>query len=131
MSALDRSSLRRALLEAEPWLRSTDRGPRTVDAGACDRCDGPPRLLPTCGPVPWEALCRPCALRVGLDAWCDGHREHGRDVLRWAVSLPAHWDVAVTLWWVATGELRDTDLSRLRPHGELPPPLAAWLGPGP
>lgn len=120
MSDLDRAALREALLQAEPWLAATDRGPRAVDAGPCARCRTLPALLPTCGPVPWPALCRPCARAVGLDAWCDGHREEGREALRWAMALPDHWDVAVTLWWVATGELRRTEVRRLRDTTELP-----------
>jgi hypothetical protein len=101
----DRRQLRRALLAVEPWLGSTDWGPRAVDAGPCDRCGELPRLLPTCGPAAWPALCRTCASQVGLDAWCDGHQEEARQALAWAAGLPGHWDVAVTAWWVATGEV--------------------------
>jgi hypothetical protein len=100
-----RAALRRALREAEPWLAATDVGPQAVDAGPCDRCGQRPRLLPTCGPTPWPALCRDCADGVGLEAWCDGHADDGRAALAWARTLPSHWDVAVTVWWVATGEL--------------------------
>jgi hypothetical protein len=100
-----RAALRQALREVEPWLAATDVGPRAVDAGTCERCGRLPRLLPTCGPVPWSALCRDCAGQIGLDAWCDGHEEEGRAALAWAGSLPPHWDVAVTVWWVSTGEL--------------------------
>ena len=121
VSDVDRAGLRAALLRAEPWVAATDRGPRAVDAGTCDRCDVLPRLLPTCGPVPWPGLCRPCALAIGLDGWCEGHREQGRDALRWAVALPDHWDVAVVLWWVATGELRAAELRTL----EVPPSLSS------
>lgn len=126
MSALDRRALRAALAEAEPWLLADDVGPRAVDAGPCDRCGGPPRILPTCGPSAFEALCRDCALTLGLDAWCDGHREEGRAALRWAVGLPAAWDVAVALWWVATGEL-ELDALVWRRARMLPPAVAAAL----
>lgn len=105
MTPAQRSDLRRALLEVEPWLGATEVGPRAVDAGPCDRCGELPRLLPTCGPVAWPALCRSCGGQVGLEAWCDGHQDEGRWALAWATSLPDHWDRAVTLWWVATGEI--------------------------
>jgi hypothetical protein len=127
VSEVDRPALRAALLETEPWLGESHRGPRSVDAGACDRCRELPRLLPTCGPSGWEALCRTCALAVGLDAWCDGHRDDGREALRWAVALPTHWDVAVVLWWVATGELRTAQLRALRGIEELPGAVRALL----
>lgn len=127
MSGLDRRALRTALREAEPWLDDPARGPRAVDAGACDRCGELPRLLPTCGPVAAEALCRPCAVEVGLAAWCDGHREDGREALRWALRLPPHWDLAVTLWWVATGELRSIEPRTLRDAPTLPPGIRALL----
>jgi hypothetical protein len=100
-----RARLRRALREVEPWLAATEVGPQAVDAGMCDRCDLLPRLVPTCGPGPWPALCLACVEEVGLDAWCDGHEAEGRETLDWVGALPPHWDVAVTAWWVATGEL--------------------------
>ena len=56
-----------------------------------------------------------------------GHREQGRASLRWALALPAHWDVAVTLWWVATGELRSIEPRALARAGELPAPVRALL----
>lgn len=80
-------------------------GPRAVDAGTCQRCDLRPRVLPTCGPVAWAALCRDCGLEVGLEAWCDGHEDEARRLLAWADDLPAWWADAVVLWWVATGEV--------------------------
>lgn len=103
---LDRQALRAALLDAAPWLGATEVGPRAVDAGTCDRCGDQPRLLPTCGPGAPEALCRDCADASGDDAWCDGHRDDGREARAWADSLPERWADAVVLWWVATGELR-------------------------
>lgn len=102
----DRAGLRRALLTSYPWLGATDVGPRAVQAGECDRCGERPRLLPTCGPVPFEALCRPCAAELGSDAWCEGHADEGRAALAWAARLPDEWPVVVRLWWAATGELR-------------------------
>jgi hypothetical protein len=93
------------LSSAAPWTTATDIGPRAVDAGQCDRCDARPRLVPTCGPVAWRALCRDCALEVGLDAWCDGHAADGRDVLGRVARLPGWWGDAVVLSWVATGEV--------------------------
>jgi hypothetical protein len=108
--AVDRHALRRALLEAEPWLAETDVGPASVDAGACDRCGQAPRLLPTCGPAGDAALCRDCALEVGEDGWCDGHAEEGAAARGWAAALPDSWAQTVTLWWFATGELRSVDL---------------------
>lgn len=103
---IDRAALRQALLGAEPWLSATELGPQAVAAGACDRCGDAPRLLPTCGPTRFEALCRDCAQAEGDDAWCDGHREAGRAARAWAARLPERWADAVVLWWVATGELR-------------------------
>jgi hypothetical protein len=112
--------LRRALLEAEPWLGATDQGPQAVDAGPCDRCRDLPRLLPTCGPDGFPGVCRPCAEALGVDAWCDGHLEDAEAALAWAAALPAHWDLAVTLWWVATGEVRLDSLVDLRADDRLP-----------
>lgn len=102
----DRASLRRALLERQRWLGETDHGPQAVVAGTCDRCQLHPRLLPTCGPTSFEALCRDCAEELGDEAWCDGHLEDGRAARAWAASLPARWADWVVLWWVATGEVR-------------------------
>jgi hypothetical protein len=107
---LDRRALRRALLEAEPWLAATEVGPASVDAGTCDRCGEQPRLLPTCGPAGHAALCRGCALALGEDAWCDGHAEEGAAARRWAAELPASWAQTVVWWWFATGELRTLEL---------------------
>jgi hypothetical protein len=107
---VDRRALRHALLEAEPWLRATDVGPASVDAGPCDRCGDAPRLLPTCGPAGHVALCRDCALDLGDEAWCEGHAAEGDEARRWAAELPGSWAQTVTLWWFATGELSSIDL---------------------
>ena len=114
--SLDKHALRRALLEAEPWLAATELGPQAVDAGSCDRCDGAPRLLPLCGPAGADAVCRRCALDLGDDGWCDGHRDDGRAARAWAAALPAHWGDAVVLWWVAAGEVRLDHLARVHPQ---------------
>ena len=106
MTTVDRAALRRALLDAAPWLGATEVGPQAVDAGRCDRCDDAPRLLPTCGPTGADAVCRRCAEALGDDGWCDGHLDQGRSARRWASQLPEGWEQVVTLWWVATGELR-------------------------
>lgn len=121
----DRRHLRSALSSAVPWLTRPDAGPRSVDAGQCDRCGDQPRLVPTCGPAQWRALCRDCVLDVGLDAWCAGHAEDGRDVLDWAADLPPWWGDAVVLWWVATGEV-DGPPPTTSP--ELPAPVRRALG---
>lgn len=110
---LDRRALRRVLSATYGWLDDPMRGPRAVVAGECDRCGARPRLLPTCGPVAWTALCRECAEDVGDDGWCDGHREAGRDARGWAAGLPEEWPTIVRLWWVATGEVR-VDLAWIR-----------------
>ncbi len=120
----DRSQLRSALSSAAPWLGRADAGPRAVDAGQCDRCGRRPRLLPTCGPVAWRALCRECALEIGLDGWCDGHVEDARELLEWAGGLPDWWGDAVVLWWISTGEV--TGLPG-HLHDRLPGPVRAAL----
>ena len=115
---LDRAALRGALREAYPWLDATDVGPRSVAAGECDRCGDEARLVATCGPVPWRALGRRCALDLGLDAWCDGHEDDARWALRWLTELPDEADDVARLWWVATGEVRldAALLERIRPR---------------
>lgn len=119
-----RVELRKALLEAAPWLDATEVGPRSVTAGACDRCGAAPRLLPTCGPAAFEALCRDCADDEGDDAWCEGHLDEGRSARGWAASLPERWGEAVVLWWIATGEIRgDASMTG------GPSPLGTDLGP--
>lgn len=127
MSDLDRRGLREALLVSEPWLGDPERGPRSVDAGACDRCGALPRLLATCGPTAAPAMCRACVLDVGPAAWCDGHEDEARRALRWARDLPDHWDVAVTLWWVASGELRSIEPRALRRTDTLPDEVRSLL----
>lgn len=106
MTPIDRPALLRALLDAAPWLAATEVGPQAVDAGNCDRCGTAPRLLPTCGPAGADAVCRRCAEELGDDGWCDGHVDDGRAARDWARRLPDRWAEAVSLWWVATGELR-------------------------
>jgi hypothetical protein len=117
LNADDRATLRGRLRVAAPWLDAIDVGPRAVDAGNCDRCDERPRLLPTCGPAGWAALCRPCAAEVGDDGWCDGHLDEGRAARAWAAALPDRWADVVVAWWVATGEVRldpDDAVPRIR-----------------
>ena len=121
----DRRQQRSALSAAAPRLQHDEAGPRAVDAGQCDRCDVRPRLLPTCGPVAWRALCRDCGLEVGLDGWCDGHAEDARALLAWAADLPAWWGDAGVLWWVSTGEVGAPPDGL---HPALPPPVRAVLG---
>jgi hypothetical protein len=106
MTRAKRTELRVALLEAAPWLGATEVGPRSVVAGACDRCGTAPRLLPTCGPTSFEALCRDCAHDEGDEAWCEGHLDDGRAARAWSSELPDRWGEAVVLWWIATGEIR-------------------------
>jgi hypothetical protein len=74
-------------------------------------------------------VCRACAEVLGTDAWCDGHQAEARAALAWAAALPAHWDVAVTLWWVATGEVRLDSLVDLRRDHRLAAPVRAALSP--
>lgn len=52
------------------------------------------------------SLCAACAVEVGEDAWCEGHRDDGARHRRWAAALPAEWPTVTRLWWVATGEVR-------------------------
>jgi hypothetical protein len=114
----------------EPWLGHDEFGPRAVDAGPCDRCGELPRLLPTCGPAGLAGVCRPCATELGTDGWCGGHLDEAHAALTWAEALPSHWDLAVTLWWVATGEVRLERLVDLRRDARLPPSLREALRAG-
>lgn len=124
---LDGRGLRAALRAAYPWLDDPEVGPTTVDAGECDRCARAPRCVPTCGPAAWTALCPTCAVDVGVDAWCDGHRADGQAHLAWAAGLPAEWATVVRLWWAATGEVRVDDAwLRLARH-EVTPGVRAAL----
>lgn len=95
-----------------------------MDAGQCDRCGQRPRVLATCGPVAWTALCRDCALEVGPHGWCDGHADDAADLLAWAAALPPWWGDAVVLWWVATGEVTATPATL---RTDLPRPLRTAL----
>lgn len=106
LTAAERRRLRRTLADRHPWLTASDRGPQAVDAGECTRCEVRPRLLPTCGPTAGSALCRECAVEVGVVAWCDGHRDEALAALAWAGGLPPDWATIVRVWWVATGEVR-------------------------
>lgn len=124
---LDRRALRAALAVTAPWTRALDRGPRAVDAGECDRCGRHPRLLPTCGPAHWTALCRDCALEVGEDGWCDGHADDGADLRDWAAQLPTTWPTLVRLWWVATGEVAVDDAWIAAARADVADEVAALL----
>lgn len=124
---IDRPALRRALLDAAPWLAARDHGPQAVTAGVCDRCREWPRLLPTCGPTPYEALCRECAFVEGDDAWCDGHQQDGVEARAWAARLPRRWGDLVIAWWIATGEIRATSSPSLQAPDELPSTVRAVL----
>ena len=115
MDHATRDRLRAALLTAAPWLAATDVGPRAVEAGRCDACDVQPRLLPTCGPGAPGSVCRDCALRLGEDGWCDGHRADGASARAWASALPERWADLVIAWWVATGEVRTGAWPQLDP----------------
>jgi hypothetical protein len=101
-----RRVLREARPERYPWIADADVGPRTVEAGECDRCGSEARLVTTCGPTRWSGLGRRCAAHVGLRGWCDGHAD---DAARWLAhlrALPEEADTVARLWWVATGEVR-------------------------
>lgn len=63
-------------------------------------------MVPTCGPDGYPGLCAGCAQELGPAAWCDGHGDEAVDALRWLEALPSHADAVVTLWWIATGEVR-------------------------
>lgn len=106
MDRATRHRLRTALLAAAPWLAATEVGPQAVAAGRCEACDVRPRLLPTCGPGAPGAVCRDCALELGDEGWCEGHRAVGEAARAWASVLPDRWADLVIAWWVATGEVR-------------------------
>lgn len=121
--------MREAVRSTYPWVDLTDRGPRSVEAGECDRCGAEPRLLATCGPVSWTALCRSCALELGHVAWCEGHADVAAGLLAWARGLPAEWPTVCRVWWVATGEVRLAHLGTAA-AARLGPDVAAALGTG-
>lgn len=124
MDAARRAELRRALLAAAPWIDADDVGPRSVDAGPCDRCAALPRLLPTCGPAAPGAICRPCAEDLGTMAWCDGHRDEAITALDWARRLPDDWPTTVIAWWIATGEVSEQASTDQTEAGQ-PAPVSA------
>lgn len=102
----DQGRLRALLLAEHPWLDRTDLGPSAVDAGECAACGRQPNLVPTCGPgASVVALCAGCAVALGVDAWCSGHRDDAEDALAWIAGLPPEWPSVTRLWWVATGEI--------------------------
>jgi hypothetical protein len=112
-SPTQRAELRALLRRRAPWIDDSRYGPRTVDAGLCDRCERLPRLLSRCGPDGGGAVCRPCAIALGDDGFCDGHRDVGRDARAWAARLPDDWPDVVLAWWLASGELRTADADML------------------
>lgn len=131
MDRHQRTRLRTALLEVAPWLDASEVGPRSVVAGVCDRCGAAPRLMPTCGPTEYEALCRECADTEGDEAWCEDHLDEGRVARCWASELPERWGDAVVLWWIATGEIRHdvpmTGAGTSPPGEDLGPAVRAAL----
>lgn len=102
----DKQALRDALRTHHPWLDRDDVGPRSVQAGECDRCGHEARMVETCGPSIHRYLGRRCAGRVGVEAWCEGHRDDAARALAWLGELPDEADDVARLWWVATGEVR-------------------------
>lgn len=102
----DRQVLLRALRERYPWLDRDEVGPRSVEAGECDRCGHEARMVESCGPGVHHYLGRRCARRVGIAAWCPGHRDAAADRLARLAALPPEADDVARLWWVATGEVR-------------------------
>jgi hypothetical protein len=105
-SPADRRALRGALRRRFGWIDDPDIGPRTVEAGECDRCGAEARLVATCGPTAYAALGRRCARELGSTAWCEGHADDARAWVRRLEALPASADTVARLWWVATGEVR-------------------------
>ncbi len=102
----DTQVLREALLQHYPWLDREDLGPRSVDAGECDRCEQEARLVEACGPIPHRFLGRRCAAALRSGAWCEGHQVEAEAALAWLAELPPEADDVARLWWVATGEVR-------------------------
>lgn len=106
LDAETRRRLRHAITARHRWVDDGDIGPRSVEAGDCDRCGLEARLVAVCGPVPWAAIGRRCARELGTRAWCDGHAGDVPALLDHLGALPAEADTVARLWWVATGELR-------------------------
>lgn len=104
-----RRHLRAAIVARHPWVERPDVGPAAVEAGDCDRCGVEARLVQLCGPVPWAAVGRRCAARLGTPAWCEGHAAQAAVALRQLAALPVEADTVARLWWVATGEVRMAD----------------------
>ncbi len=102
----DRAVLQELLRSHYPWLESDELGPRSVEAGECDRCGHEARMVETCGPLPTRYLGRRCALRLGQEAWCEGHAVDAERALEWLADLPEEADDVARLWWVSTGEVR-------------------------
>jgi hypothetical protein len=127
-----RRVLRAELLGRHAWVADDEVGPRTVDAGECDRCGDEARMVSTCGPTSWPALGVRCALELGAEAWCDGHAGQARSWLAWLAALPAEADAVARLWWVATGEVRlDPALIAALERAALPQATTAAQEPGP
>ena len=122
----DRRRLRAALADAAPWLADVEVGPTTVDAGTCDRCGLRPRVVATCGPVPFRTLCVDCVLAVGDEGWCDGHGDVAGAARAWARAAPPWWADAVVLWWISTGEVRPGAATTVDPD-RLPAAVVAQL----
>lgn len=107
----DKATLREALRSHHPWLDHDELGPRAVEAGECDRCGHEARMVETCGSTPNRYVGRRCAVQLGPEAWCEGHRARAQEALAWLDALPDEADDVARLWWVATGEVRlDPDL---------------------
>ena len=116
LSFADRANLRAALLTRYPWPDATDHGPRSVEAGECDRCGAEARLVLTCGPGAVPSLGRRCATDAGTAAWCAGHVADAEAALSWLHDLPDEADDVARLWWVACGEI-DVDPALLARGG--------------
>jgi hypothetical protein len=127
MDRTTRQQLRISLLAVAPWLAATDVGPQAVEAGRCETCDVQPRVVPTCGPGAPGAVCRDCALDLGDEGWCEGHRATGEAARAWASTLPDRWADLVIAWWVTTGEVRAADAWSELDISMLPPDVERAL----
>lgn len=105
MNAAARRALRHMLLREVPWLTDPAVGPQNVDAGMCGACRTSPALIPVCGPVAYQAVCKTCCLTRGEALFCDGHTEDAAYARMFCETLPAQWAELVVLWWFATGEV--------------------------